>query len=204
MTLLQKVYKRSISCSASTIDSIDSRRPSDPVRVPETLEEADSLNYDNTSREGVPSWANHPTRQQWHRDRWLSDQRNSKHYSDKSTDIDSGTEMHHISESECEDCLGLLQQDSITSSCSAGARLTGRRASYSVTTQTGLSYDCDSQSECSSLTQYYRKPVGRLSLVENNNLTNHTPADNHSRLAEAKTQFHADEVIPLATPSSNT
>lgn len=187
-----------------------SRRPSDPIRVPETLEEADSLNYDDQSPERAPlSWASNASREQWHRDRWLSDESNSKHYSDKSTDIDSGTEMIQISESECEDCNGSRHQDSITSSCSLSANfVASKRASFSMTKHVANvrnSYDCDSESEFSCLTQYYEKSC-HDDLPDNNNLAQSSQAHNH-KVKMKETKFHESDKevrIPLTTPDGHT
>ncbi|XP_067941791.1 follicle-stimulating hormone receptor-like isoform X2 [Watersipora subatra] len=96
--------RTSISCSASTIDSLESTRISDPVHVPETLIEADSPHSED---ECEPSQFllndDEPSKSQWHRNRWLSDARN-KRYSEKSSDADSGTEVSPIEEWEAENC----------------------------------------------------------------------------------------------------
>lgn len=212
-----------MSCSASTIDTIDSRRPSDTVRVPETLEEADSISFVDQWRDGVGlphnplPWDGSHTRGHWHRDRWLSDERNSKLYTDKSADIDSGTETHHVSESDGEDCnSGLQHQSSITSSCSASAK---RRYSYSVVrpkTNILSSYDYDSECECGCANQYHSfgniyKPDSNVREKHENNNVAH---ELHSITLEKgpkilkrydKSKVHEDpmERIPL-TITNNT
>ena len=89
------------SNSVSTIDSSESRRPSDSARVPETLKETDSATYDEQwTLESRAPWEYHQTRQQWHRDRWLFNEHINKQSSDvKFPDADSGTDLNHVSES---------------------------------------------------------------------------------------------------------
>ena len=96
------------SVSVSTIDSSESRRPSDSARVPETLEETDSATYDEQWSESRPPWEYHQTRQQWHRDHWLFNELTNKQSTDvKYADADSGTDVNHNSSdssSDSEDC----------------------------------------------------------------------------------------------------
>ena len=89
------------SNSVSTIDSSESRRPSDSARVPETLEETDSATYNEEwTPESRPPWGYHQTRQQWHQDHWLFNEHINKQSSDvKFPDVDSGTDLNHVSES---------------------------------------------------------------------------------------------------------
>jgi len=98
--------------SNSTIDSIDSRRPSDAVRVPETLLEGDTTSYDD-------QWASTPV-QRWSgpsTEQWLSNQITARW---KMSDNDSGTDLNNASESEPDDSLvrpeSLGQRDSETES----------------------------------------------------------------------------------------
>ena len=177
---------------------MDSRRPSDPVRVPETLEETDSLNYEEECWKETPCTlpCDDPVKGQWHRDRWLSDDRH-KPYSDKSTDVDSGTEMTHISESECEECMGLLHQNSITSSSSAGAILSHKRASYSHNGRlVSNSFSCDSSSECSC-------PVHHYSFKNNRAVRN--KSDNNDLRQDFKTANQQnEEFVELDEDESDT
>ena len=89
------------SNSVSTINSSESRRPSDSARVPDTLEETDSATHDEQwTPASRPPWEYHQTRQQWHRDRWLFNEHINKQSSDvKFPDADSGTDLNHVSES---------------------------------------------------------------------------------------------------------
>ena len=106
------------SVSVSTIDSSESRRPSDSARVPETLEETDSATYDEQWSESRPPWEYHQTRQQWHRDHWLFNELTNKQSTDvKYADADSGTDVNHNSSdssSDSEDCK-LINLDNVKS-----------------------------------------------------------------------------------------
>lgn len=131
--------------------------------MPETLEELDSTNYDdswNTGYSHHTPWESHQTREQWHRDRWLFEAEHSmnKRYTsaDKCTDIDSGTDLNHICESDCEEYRTYRQDSTSTCSTYLSNNNNRRRSSYvhQLRSQSEHnrqdSYELDSECECCS------------------------------------------------------